>query len=77
MATHTTVNAESRDYHTKAQTNLRLTDDGRAALRALAGFYGLGISDVVEMLVRERIHDLKLNVNALIRGTPAKKRARR
>lgn len=57
MASTFPIPAESRDYHRKGQTNLRLSDDGRAYLNALAEYYGLGTSGIVEMLIRERAHE--------------------
>lgn len=75
MATHNTISADSKDYHTKAQANLRLSSDAVAMLRALASFYGLGMNGVVEMLVRERIHEKKINVSAFLK--PAAKKRRR
>lgn len=58
---------ESQDYHRKAQQNVRLSDDGVASLRTLANFYGLGYSGVIEMLVREKVHEKSLNVSSFLK----------
>lgn len=63
----------SRDYHTKGQQIVRLSDDGRASLRALASFYGIGMSAVIEMLTRERVHDLKLSVSRFLKPDAPKR----
>lgn len=67
------LKAESKDYHTKAQTNLRLSEIGAAMLNTLAHHYGIGRSSVVEMLVRERIHEKHIKVD----GHAATKRRKR
>lgn len=45
----------SEPVRTRAyQSGLRFTADDKATLHALAKFYGVSMSDVVTMLVRER-----------------------
>lgn len=77
MSTIRDIPEESKDYHRKQQQNIRLTDEGAAMLRALSHFYGSGMSAVVELLVRERVHERKINVSAFLKRSPAKRPAQR
>lgn len=70
------IRPESRDYHRKAQQNVRLSEFGAAAVRALSAFYGVGISGVVEMLVRERVYEKGIRVDLKSRSQSAKRRKR-
>jgi antitoxin component of RelBE/YafQ-DinJ toxin-antitoxin module len=50
---------------TKPQTNVRLSDEAREALQALANRLGVSASAVVEMLIREKARKEGLKVKGL------------
>jgi len=50
---------------TKPQTNVRLSDEARDALNALAKRLGVSASAVVEMLVRDRARKEGLKIKGL------------
>ena len=53
-------------FRTRAhQSGLRFAADDKAALHALAAHYGISMSDVVTMLVRERVRKEALVVHPL------------
>jgi len=63
-----TVLRPSKGKHvpsTKPQTNIRLSEEARSALQALAERDGISASAVVEMLIRERARKEGLKIKGL------------
>jgi predicted transcriptional regulator len=57
----------------KGQLNVRLSDDGRARLEALAERYGLSKGATIEMLIRDRAIQLQQTEGLKWRRRPADK----
>jgi hypothetical protein len=56
-----------KDRHKRPQTNVRLSEEARNALQALAERDGDSASGVIERLIRDRAREVRLKVKGLDR----------
>lgn len=64
-----TLRGRKKDRHTKPQTNVRLSEEARAGLQALADYWGVSATAVIEQLVRRMVREEGLRVKGLSSGT--------